>query len=680
MKKKLFAIVMSATMVMSFMPSIAFAGTTPAPADDVTACTHAKYGSTEYALVPTGATIARDNVEVVSAAKAEPTCDKDVVQVHFCEKCGHVEQVGTSRLEKSHTYGDPQTIKYDCGGYRTIKKCTACGDEVVDDKRDAGTKHTYEIKVVKEAACDVNEETAKVCTICGYQNGAATETKGSALSHKYTDRKNVAAAGVTPQYDYTNATEYLAPTCQYSGYAIYKCELCGKVMKRYDGVDGLEKKAHAWSETKIVSEATCTKYAQRGQICTTCVEGVSPKNPEQFLVVQTQNLKDFGPAPSHKYAADPDKADKAATCTEDGYKYVKCTVCGDTTPSGKVDKLGHSYTGERVEVRPADCENSQLFGYKCSRCDAYDEATTTVGAAALGHSYEIKVKLTKCTDTPQIAKLCSVCGKPGDKGFAFRNMSTEEKKEYAAELENLKVDAHAFSLNDVVDATCAKEGYKLYKCPCGETRKETIAKLPHTSVVETVDATCTEAGVKTTKCSVCDEVIDTVELPALGHDFVKTDDVVEPTCTEAGHQGYKCSACDETKVEELAALGHKEEVLPAVKATATKTGLTEGKKCSVCGEVLEAQTVTVAKANTPSVKAGKKSLTATAAKVTGATKYQVAYKRSGSKYTWKYAKASTKSAQTIKNLVKGKKYYVKVRTISGDVVGAWSSTKAVTVK
>ncbi|MBE6503999.1 MAG: hypothetical protein E7Z76_06935, partial [Methanobrevibacter sp.] len=81
------------------------------------------------------------------------------------------------------------------------------------------------------------------------------------------------------------------------------------------------------------------------------------------------------------------------------------------------------------------------------------------------------------------------------------------------------------------------------------------------------------------------------ELP----EHVHTEEVipaVEATCTEKGlTEGKKCSVCGEilVKQEEVAALGHKEEVIPGKEATATETGLTEGKKCSVCGEILVEQ-------------------------------------------------------------------------------------------
>ena len=72
----------------------------------------------------------------------------------------------------------------------------------------------------------------------------------------------------------------------------------------------------------------------------------------------------------------------------------------------------------------------------------------------------------------------------------------------------------------------------------------------------------------------------------------------EATCTETGlTEGKKCSTCGEILVaqEEVAAKGHTEEVLAAKEATCTETGLTEGKKCSVCGEVLVAQEEVAAK-------------------------------------------------------------------------------------
>ena len=56
-----------------------------------------------------------------------------------------------------------------------------------------------------------------------------------------------------------------------------------------------------------------------------------------------------------------------------------------------------------------------------------------------------------------------------------------------------------------------------------------------------------------------------------------------------------CSICGATQGE---ALGHAEEGLDGKDATCTSTGLTEGTKCSVCGEILEAQEEIPMKAHT----------------------------------------------------------------------------------
>lgn len=67
---------------------------------------------------------------------------------------------------------------------------------------------------------------------------------------------------------------------------------------------------------------------------------------------------------------------------------------------------------------------------------------------------------------------------------------------------------------------------------------------------------------------------------------------VAATCTEKGlTDGKKCSVCGEvlTAQEEIPALGHAEVTDEAVAATCTVNGKTEGKHCSRCNEVFTAQ-------------------------------------------------------------------------------------------
>ena len=64
------------------------------------------------------------------------------------------------------------------------------------------------------------------------------------------------------------------------------------------------------------------------------------------------------------------------------------------------------------------------------------------------------------------------------------------------------------------------------------------------------------------------------------------------TCTKSGlTDGEKCSVCgDVIKAQKnIPALGHKEVKITGKSATCTEKGLTEGTKCSVCGKILKAQ-------------------------------------------------------------------------------------------
>ena len=96
-------------------------------------------------------------------------------------------------------------------------------------------------------------------------------------------------------------------------------------------------------------------------------------------------------------------------------------------------------------------------------------------------------------------------------------------------------------------------------------------------------ATCTQKAV----CEGCGKEYGDYS----GHTEI-VDPGVEATCTEPGKtEGKHCSVCGEVLVaqEEVPATGHTEVVDPAVAATCTEPGKTEGKHCSVCGEVLVAQ-------------------------------------------------------------------------------------------
>nr|MBQ4455477.1 immunoglobulin domain-containing protein [Clostridia bacterium] len=86
-----------------------------------------------------------------------------------------------------------------------------------------------------------------------------------------------------------------------------------------------------------------------------------------------------------------------------------------------------------------------------------------------------------------------------------------------------------------------------------------------------------------------DDDYDAVESSDQGpaHEHAYTEVITLPTCTEQGYTTYTCE-CGESYVDNYTdSLGHKAADVPEVPATTESTGITAGKKCEVCGKILE---------------------------------------------------------------------------------------------
>ena len=255
----------------------------------------------------------------------------------------------------------------------------------------------------------------------------------------------------------------------------------------------------------------------------------------------------------------------------------------------------------------------------CTTKGSYDEVVYCSGCHTelSRETKEVDKLAHQAADAVKENEVAATCTKEGsyDEVVYCKDCHTEMSRE------TKKVDklAHTEEIVKGTPATCTEKGLTDgKKCSvCGEVleaQKEIPAKGHTEEVIKGKAATCTEKGLTDgKKCSVCGEVLEAQkEIPAKDHtkaDAVKENEVAA-TCTKEGSydEVVYCKDChtvlsrENKKVDKLA---HTEEIVKGTPATCTKAGLTDGKKCSVCGEVLEAQKEIPAKGHTEEVIKGK---------------------------------------------------------------------------
>ncbi len=376
-------------------------------------------------------------------------------------------------------------------------------------------------------------------------------------------------------------------TCTEDGITEGKyCSVCMEVIVSQTVIE-------APGHTEVVDEMrepTCTEVGlTEGKHCSTCEE----------VLIEQKEIKALG----HTEVVD---AAKAPTCTETGLTEGKhCSVCKEViVAQEEVKALGHTEVVDAAKA-PTCTETGLTEGKHCSVCKEVIVAQEEV--AALGHTEEvIAAKAPTCTETGLTeGKKCSVCGEilvaqtrvPSNGHTEETVAGTAATCTEAGLTDGMKcsICGEILVVQEVIAAIGHQDDDGDYSCDvCGT---DLCTDHIHAEPIEEnrVESTCTVAGSyeSVVKCSRCGEEIsrETKALPLADH----TEEVipaVEPDCVNTGlTAGKKCSVCGEITVaqEVVNAYGHEESVLSGKAATCTEAGLTEGKKCTVCGETTVAQ-------------------------------------------------------------------------------------------
>lgn len=355
------------------------------------------------------------------------------------------------------------------------------------------------------------------------------------------------------------------PSCKEEGEILYTCSVCkGTKVEALAKTDN-----HQWGEWTTITKPTCSTKGKEIRTCKVC-----SKTEERAI-----------PTIPHTIVKE---ADKAATCTENGYEGREyCSVCNTTIKERTtIPATGHQWGAWRTTLAKT-CTTDGKEVRVCSKCSEKEERTIP----ATGHTLkkEEGVVATCTKDGHEGNTVCEVCGETLKEGKVIPKLGHDWSNENGKCTRCGESHEHSFGEGTTIkELTCTQDGEIDYKCSkCGYIKKEITKATGHEwgEWKTTLAQTCTTDGKEERICSKCSEKEERT-LKATGHEWGEWKATLAKTCTTDGKEERTCSKCSEKEERTLKATGHKSETVRVKAPTCKEDGYTGDEVCKVCHETL----------------------------------------------------------------------------------------------
>ena len=510
-----------------------------------------------------------------------PTCTDKGEESKYCSRCNERDFVREVDALQ-HQFGEvTYTWSDDLSSCTASRQCS----------RDESHKEAETVDATNEVTTEPN------CT----EKGVRTYT---AEFESYSFEQQVRTEDIDALgHDFADEfTVDVQPTCTEVGSKSYHCSRCDAK----DSVTEVRELGHSYGEATYVWED------DKSECVATRVCATDKSHVETESVEVTPSIT------------------KDPTCTEDGVREFKATFENEAFETQVVTEAisatGHTEVVDAA-VEPTCTETGLTEGSHCSVCETV--LTKQEVVSAKGHAYANPTYVW--TDDKSSCTATVVCGNDNNHVVTETVASVPETTK---------------------SPTCLEDGIKQFTATFEKDLFETqvvevsLDATGHTSVKDpAVAATCENTGLtEGSHCSVCKTVLVEQEiLPAKGHAYgevvydwsddlssctatrvcsndnshvetetanSKPETTKQPTCTDEGVEEFtvefeNTALGKVSQTKPVPSKGHSPVTDPAVEATCTTKGKTEGSHCSVCKVTLVPQEDVPMKQHTP-VNAGTK--------------------------------------------------------------------------